>query len=54
MNKIYYIESLVLNEDDMYVAILSCGRHHNCIEVYGNEHECTDRVMKILKGLNGE
>jgi hypothetical protein len=54
MEHTYYIESLALNEEDggMYTAIISSSRHKECIEVYGNAFECTQRAIKIVDALN--
>jgi hypothetical protein len=54
MNSKYYIESLTYDEDNgMYTAKISCDKHAECIEVHGDQYECTDRALKIIKGLNG-
>ncbi len=49
----YYIQNLDLPDDgEMGTAVLSCQGHTACVIVYGDARKLTERVTKILKGLN--
>lgn len=55
----YWIESITfpddpLDESDIGTAVLSTADHGACIEIYGSKHALTERVIKVLNGLNGE
>jgi len=51
----YYLEDIERNEtedSDIHVAIISVYEHHSCVRVYGDDDTLTERVIKVLKGLN--
>lgn len=57
MSNEYYIDE-ILHEDekgeslDVGVGYISKNNHGRCIRVYGNRHELTERIIKIINGLN--
>lgn len=56
-NKKYYIESITFPDDELEnigTAIISVDGHGACIEVYGKNHELTERVIKVINGLNAK
>lgn len=52
---IYYLENVVRQDEDkgdIHKAVISCYGHLACVVVYGTDDDLTDRVIKVIKGLN--
>jgi len=51
----YYLEDIKRSEsddNDIHVAIISTYDHLACVKVYGTDDQLTDRLIKVLEGLN--
>ena len=51
----YYLEDIERNDtsdSDIHVAIISNYNHPCCVRIYGSDDDLTERVIKVLKGLN--
>ena len=57
----YYLEDIERadpKKTDIHVAVISCREHNGveqhdaCIRIYGDDYVLTDRIIKVLKGLN--
>lgn len=52
----YYIEEVIQPKDgeNMITIVLSVRGHGACIEIHGTNQVATERMLKVLKGLNEE
>ena len=59
MKQKYFLQSLAFVEESpdcstMGKAVISVVDHYECIVVYGTAYTLTERVTKIIEGLNNE
>jgi len=52
----YYIEEIIKSNTskDMITIILSTSDHTACIEIHGDPIKATERMVKVLNGLNND
>jgi len=54
----YWISSVEAEDfndnGDLAKAVISTHNHRECVVVYGSNEKLTERVVKILEGLNRE
>ena len=51
----YYLEDIERNksgDSDIHVAIISTKDHLACVKIYGTDDQLTERIIKVLNGLN--
>ena len=51
----YFLEDIdrsTSKDSDVHIATISCYDHRRCIEIYGTDDVLTERVVKVLEGLN--